>query len=171
MSTPIVRRRKRPVEVATIQWTGHNIDDLIDFTGGDFLLPEHVERIFSPEFTAKVYDSIHNTWVRMKTGHHVVRGIQGELYPIAEDVLAETYEPVDEGFFRPGHTYAEVGDTTDWKFRCDTATTHPEDGERTALGWRHFRGEWEPYAYGEDDWEIHRIVDHIDVTEAGDRHV
>jgi hypothetical protein len=71
-------------------------------------------------------------------------------------------------FFQPGHTYAEVGDTTDWKFRCDYVTAHPEDGERTALGWRHFRGEWEPYAYGEDDWEIHRIADHIDAAEAGD---
>jgi hypothetical protein len=71
-------------------------------------------------------------------------------------------------FFEPGHTYTEVGDTTDWKFRCDYVTAHPEDGERTALGWRHFRGEWEPYAYGEDDWEIHRIADHIDATKAAE---
>lgn len=72
------------------------------------------------------------------------------------------------GFFQPGHTYTEISNITDWRFRCGSITTHPEDGERTAIGWRHFRGEWEPYAYGEDDWEIHRIVDHIDVTEAGD---
>jgi hypothetical protein len=71
-------------------------------------------------------------------------------------------------FFEPGRTYAEPGDTTDWRFRCDSVTTHPEDGERTALGWRHFRGEWEPYAYGEDDFEIHLIVGHTDVTEAGE---
>lgn len=69
-------------------------------------------------------------------------------------------------FFQPRRTYTEPGDTTDWKFRCDSITAHPEDGERTALGWRHFRGEWEPYAYGEDDWEIHQIADHIAATEA-----
>ncbi|MFD8234064.1 hypothetical protein ACFV20_19550 [Streptomyces sp. NPDC059696] len=61
-------------------------------------------------------------------------------------------------FFQPGRTYTHVDDGTDWKFRVDTVTTHPEDGERTALGWRHFRGEWEAIAYGEDDYEIHLLV-------------
>ncbi|MEU3945401.1 hypothetical protein [Streptomyces sp. NPDC029526] len=70
-------------------------------------------------------------------------------------------------FFQPGHTYTHVDDGTDWKFRVDTVTTHPEDGERTALGWRHFRGQWEPCAYGEDDYEIHLYVGTADVTEGG----
>lgn len=66
-------------------------------------------------------------------------------------------------FFQIGHTYADTD--PEWKFRVDTVTTHPDNGERTALGWRFFRGEWEPYAYGEDDWEIHQLVGHTDVTE------
>ncbi|MFJ8538108.1 hypothetical protein [Streptomyces sp. NPDC093591] len=70
-------------------------------------------------------------------------------------------------FFEPGHTYADHDHGTDWKFRVDTVTTHPDDGERTALGWRHFRGEWEPYAYGEDDFDIHLHVGTTDVTENG----
>ncbi|MFI0900614.1 hypothetical protein [Streptomyces sp. NPDC020983] len=66
---------------------------------------------------------------------------------------------VTPDFFQPGHTYTDHEHPQfDWKFRCDTVTTHPEDGERTALGWRHFRGEWEPYAYSEGDWEIHQYV-------------
>jgi len=67
-------------------------------------------------------------------------------------------------FFEAGHTYAPEH-RTDWKFRVDTVTTHPETGEPTALGWRYFNGEWEPYAYGEDDWEIHLAVGHTDVTD------
>jgi hypothetical protein len=70
-------------------------------------------------------------------------------------------------FFQPGRTYAS-GDGDDWKFRCDTVTTHPDNGELTALGWRHFRGEWEEYAYYEDDWDVHQFHGHIDVTEAGE---
>jgi hypothetical protein len=66
-------------------------------------------------------------------------------------------------FFQPGHTYA-AGDGDDWRFRCDTVTTHPENGERTALGWRFFNGEWNEYAYYEDDWDVHRFHGHIDVT-------
>lgn len=94
MSTPIVRRRKKPVEVDTIQWTGTNVDDVIAFTGGDFLLVDPGEGL-APEITAKVYDELHSTWVLVYTGQHIVRGVKGELYPIAEDVLADTYEPAD----------------------------------------------------------------------------
>ncbi len=57
-------------------------------------------------------------------------------------------------FYEPGHTYS---DPNGWKFRVDTITTHPDDGERTALGWRYWTG-WEPYAYGEDDWEVGQAV-------------
>lgn len=65
------------------------------------------------------------------------------------------------GFFQVGRTYTEPDGLTDWKFRCDAITTHPEDGERTALGWRHFRSEWSECAYTEDDWEIHQIADRL----------
>ncbi|MDX3759285.1 hypothetical protein [Streptomyces sp. AK02-04a] len=61
-------------------------------------------------------------------------------------------------FFQPGHTYSDPSADNDWKFRVDTITTHPADGERTALGWRHFRGEWTEQAYGEDDFEIHLLA-------------
>ncbi|WP_328846159.1 hypothetical protein [Streptomyces sp. NBC_00258] len=62
-------------------------------------------------------------------------------------------------FFEVGRTYTEPGDTTDWRFRCDAITTHPGTGERTALGWKHFHGEWTECAYPESDWEIHQIAD------------
>lgn len=69
-------------------------------------------------------------------------------------------------FFEPGHTYSHVDDGTDWRFRCDTVTTHPEDGGRTALGWKFFKGVWSECAYGVDDWEIHLLAGISDVTEA-----
>jgi hypothetical protein len=69
-------------------------------------------------------------------------------------------------FYQPGYTYSRDGG---WKFRVDTITTHPENGRRTALGWRHFRDEWEPCGYDEDDWEIHEFDGPATVTatEAG----
>lgn len=69
-------------------------------------------------------------------------------------------------FFEPGHTYADPSSDYDWKFRVDAVTTHPETGKRTALGWRSFRGEWGPYAYNEDDFEIHLIAG---MTDGGDQ--
>ncbi|MER8219738.1 hypothetical protein ABTZ58_03890 [Streptomyces sp. NPDC094143] len=71
-------------------------------------------------------------------------------------------------FYEAGHTYTHVDDGTDWLFRVDTVTAHPERGERTALGWRHFKGQWEAIAYDEDDYEIHLCVGLIDITEGGE---
>lgn len=108
MSTPIVRRRKKPVEVDTIQWTGSNEADVQAFTtftapDGSYVLSsnfyalddEDRENSDDPEATATVYDKLHSTWILVYTGQHIVRGVKGELYPIAEDVLAETYELAD----------------------------------------------------------------------------
>ncbi|MFG2277550.1 hypothetical protein ACGFNQ_02530 [Streptomyces asoensis] len=100
MSTPVIRRRKKPVEVDTIQWTGDNETDVQAFTGGasHFYALDNDDRENSddPEATATVYDKLHSTWVLVYTGQHIVRGVKGEYYPIAEDVLAETYEPVSD---------------------------------------------------------------------------
>ncbi|WP_432164917.1 hypothetical protein [Streptomyces sp. bgisy031] len=67
-------------------------------------------------------------------------------------------------FYQPGHTYADTDPNNDWAFRVDYITTHPENGELAALGWRHFKGEWEPYAYFADDWDIHRIAGFVATT-------
>lgn len=71
------------------------------------------------------------------------------------------------GFYEVDHTYASSDPAYDWQFRVDAITTNPDDGELSALGWRHFNGQWEPYAYGADDWEIHQLTGTADVTEGG----
>jgi hypothetical protein len=43
-----------------------------------------------------VYDELHSTWVGMYTGQWIIKGVKGEFYPINEEVLAETYEPVGD---------------------------------------------------------------------------
>lgn len=79
-----------------MQWLGDNEADVAEFTGpGVFRAIPAAERISTPEITASVYDKLHATWVGVYTGQHIVRGIEGELYPIAEDVLGRTYEPAD----------------------------------------------------------------------------
>lgn len=86
--------RKRPVAVEALEWTGVNVEQLIEWTRGKFAAAprDHTD----PDITAQVFDELHATWVGVKTGQHVVRGVRGEFYPIAPDVLAETYEPVED---------------------------------------------------------------------------
>ncbi|MFJ3037750.1 hypothetical protein [Streptomyces tendae] len=93
-----VRYRKKPIEVDTVQWTGDNEAEVQKFAGGArYFLADVKANPASdePQATAVVYDRLHATWINVYTGQHIVRGVKGELYPIAEDVLAETYERVD----------------------------------------------------------------------------
>ncbi|MFI1701993.1 hypothetical protein ACH419_39435 [Streptomyces bobili] len=114
MSTPVIRRRKKPVEVDTIQWTGDNETAVQAFTGGPSnfyaLDTEDREGSDDPEATATVYDRLHSTWVLVYTGQHIVRGVKGEHYPIAEDVLAETYDTADT---TPATAYEQLADRLD----------------------------------------------------------
>jgi len=104
----ITRYRQRPVEVDTIQWTGDNEAELVAFTGNRFEALDLEDRADDPEMTAQVLDVLHSTWVDVKTGQHIVRGVKGEYYPIAEHVLAETYEPVDDEAAKTTRVFARL---------------------------------------------------------------
>jgi hypothetical protein len=91
------RYRKKPVIIEAIQWTGANLAAVQDFAGhGFFGAVDPEDRAEDPDRTAEVYDRLHGTWVGVYDGQWVIRGIQGELYPCADDVFAETYEPAPE---------------------------------------------------------------------------
>jgi hypothetical protein len=127
------------------------------------------------------------SWIKGAAGRHElhVTGSRGGHWPLTDDLpgalllvsqyLAAAVAVIERAglveekataaaasaapdFYEPGHTYSDPSADNDWKFRVDAITTHPEDGERTALGWRHFRGEWAEMAYGEDDFEIHLLA-------------
>lgn len=107
--------------------------------------------------------------LRVVAQHGDMAEVQRLLTEHAADeqaAYAETPTADAPDFYQPGTTYSDPDPAQyDWRFRCDTVTTRPDNGERTALGWRHFRGEWEPYAYGEDDWDINQTCG-LTTTEA-----
>jgi len=91
----VTRYRKKPVEITAVQWTGDNETAVQAFTGrSNFYALDDDERALGddPEATATVYDKLHSTWVLVYTGQHIIRGVRGEFYPIAPDVLADTYD-------------------------------------------------------------------------------
>lgn len=89
---PAQRFRKIPVEVDAIHYDGTNHAEIDDFTGGGFRFVEPEDRDDDPDVTAVVFDRLHSTWVGVKDGHWIVRGVAGEYYPIDPDVMARTYE-------------------------------------------------------------------------------
>jgi hypothetical protein len=94
--TAIVTVRQKPVEVQAIQWTGDNADEVFEFTGcSHFDVLEESDRANSddPDCSAAVFNKIHSTWIPLKDGQWIIRGVKGEFTRCADDVFRETYEP------------------------------------------------------------------------------
>lgn len=85
------RFRKKPIEIEAVRWDGDNLAELSEFTDNKF-------RKQGPRVgVAAVFDEIHKTWVNVFEGQWVIRGVFGEFYAIAADVLAETYDRLEDG--------------------------------------------------------------------------
>ena len=152
-------------------------DKLHAYAGTPSVLPESMLDAALDAYRDEVLAEV-TTWLVKKAREF--RAMGGRMRAAQADAVAAMASKVERGavrpgnlrmlpadFFEPGHTYTHVDDGTDWKFRVGTVTTHPEDGERTALGWRHFRGVWEPYAYYEDDFDVHLHCGLADATTTG----
>lgn len=84
-----MRYRKKPVEVEAVQWTGDNVAEIRALAGGKF----HPLCVPKGDITAEVKDVLHDTWVGVKDGQWIIRGVQGEFYPCDDVVFQATYEP------------------------------------------------------------------------------
>lgn len=87
---PVKKVRKRPVEALAILWTGDNADEIMEWASGEF------RPIFADGsgYSAEVYDILHDTWIKMRVGDRVIRGTEGEYYPIQPEAFAKIYEEV-----------------------------------------------------------------------------
>ena len=83
--------RKKPVEIEAVQWTGENIQDVVDHCA-PFGQGEGWQIGFLKEgqpFTIKPLEGDHTASV----GDWIIRGVKGELYPCKPDIFEATYEP------------------------------------------------------------------------------
>lgn len=85
--------RKKPIDVEAIQWTGGNLPQMQAFTSLQFSEIPEADRGVEPELTAEVFDKLHSTWVKLRTGDWILKGTQGEFYPCARAVFESTYAP------------------------------------------------------------------------------
>lgn len=101
MNEPM-RFRKKPVEIEAIlfnepdPWSIQQFVGLVE--GTDKFAFRRVKSMQEewPEGTivAKVWDKLHDTWVGVKQGQWIIRGVKGEYYPCDYDVFMDTYEQV-----------------------------------------------------------------------------
>jgi hypothetical protein len=96
--------RKKPVIIEAVQFNGDNAQEIRAFVGthespdpkvtwgiSSFRLV--VDDLFSKEYgvVAEVWDKLHETWVGVKVGQWIIKGVDGEFYPCDPDVFEKTY--------------------------------------------------------------------------------
>lgn len=95
---PVKKYRKLPVVIEAIQYTGEFgfgvIDEIQEFAPGKFSVIAPEDRGDDPAITAEVYDYLHSTWVGVKDGDYIIKGLKGEFYPNDGPLFPEAYEEV-----------------------------------------------------------------------------
>lgn len=88
---------KKPIPIQGVQWTGDNAEELIQFTKHHFRVIKPQDSYRYPDgVTALVYDVLHKNWTHVMTNQTILMGVQGEFYPISEEILAITYDPTED---------------------------------------------------------------------------
>ena len=80
--------RKKPVVIEAVQYTGHNLHEVLAFTGThprfhEWFADRHVFKI--PTLEGVMEASL---------GDFIIKGVNGEFYPCKPDIFEKTYEKV-----------------------------------------------------------------------------
>lgn len=88
--------RTKPVEVEAVLFTGDNSLEIEQWSNGHFSEIPEEDRKYSddPEATAEVYDILHSTWILVKPGQWLIKGVKGEFYPCDAETFEWKYEEV-----------------------------------------------------------------------------
>ena len=86
------RYRKIPVEIEALRWCGHNLRQMIDFTGlhpsaSKWTWDEYEKVVRTRGF--KIF-SLEAAYI-VPVGHYVIKGVQGEFYACDPAIFAKTY--------------------------------------------------------------------------------
>lgn len=88
--------RKKPVVVEARQWTGGDYTWLSDFCGHNWARADAHDMGYDDPEQVIIYNTASRQWLHLPIGHWLVRGVQGELYPVKDDIFHQTYEAIDE---------------------------------------------------------------------------
>jgi hypothetical protein len=81
---------KRPVEVEAVQWTGDNRPEIWDFCS----LCYFNTNMESGELKLMI-QTLEGVMEASK-GDYIIKGVQGEFYPVKEDIFKLTYDEVNK---------------------------------------------------------------------------
>ena len=83
----------KPLPIEAIKFNGKNFEAVKAFTGELKFRKVGTRKDFAQlNVVAEVYDHLHDTWVGVKEGQWIAKGMLGEFYPIAPAVFDQKYE-------------------------------------------------------------------------------
>lgn len=91
MSEP-TRYRKRPLEVEAMQL----VDELRNHIAVATWIGNHGGSVAMPSVEPCLHIHTPEGKMRADIGDWIIRGVQGEFYPIKASIFRETYEPVED---------------------------------------------------------------------------
>lgn len=86
----------KPVVIEAVQWTGTNIQEILDFCGKDnalFIEIETEEPFEYPLFS--LYIITLEGIMPAKVSDYIIKGVLGEFYPCKEDAFILKYEEIN----------------------------------------------------------------------------
>lgn len=79
-----MRFKTKPVIKEAVQWTGNNLDELLNFVPEEF---RH-NKVHQPMGIVTLEGVL-----TVSEGDWIIKGVNGEFYPCKPDVFEKTYEP------------------------------------------------------------------------------
>lgn len=76
--------RKKPVVIEAVQWTGENVQEIMDFMA--WRNAAHDDR------TGLMIHTLEGNH-HANPGDWIIKGVKGEFYPCKPDIFAATYDP------------------------------------------------------------------------------
>lgn len=94
--------RKKPVEIEAIEWTGTNINEVLDFINEDDRWKEGIDSKYvggpeiehTPTLGTLDIPTLEGT-MTASPNDWIIRGIKGEIYPCKPDIFQGSYDKVE----------------------------------------------------------------------------
>lgn len=80
--------RKKPVVIDAVQYTGKNVDEILDFARAHAQWQYPHDRM-----VLSTLENLQGEFFEVSKGDWVIKGVKGEFYPCKPDIFEQTYEP------------------------------------------------------------------------------
>ena len=133
---PVQRFRTRTVEIDAVRYVGTNLQEIRVWTFDTeneralFRERDRFTHQDTNDFPVEVFDTLHQTWIKVAEGQWIVRGAKGEFYPCDDETFHWKYEEITEPDFTfSGSLEYRNGVVTSTGFGVDKPENFSDSGE------------------------------------------